>query len=106
VNVLFIYQITHSGSRKKLEFTPDSIIILDFSYGSKIFFGEVNHLSRLYTFSHFTHKYDYVSILKNTNENSKLCHESFGHLNFKYLDHLSKDYPTFIMQMQFTRATY
>jgi hypothetical protein len=106
VNILSIYQITHSGSRKKLEFTPDSVIIFDLSYGSKIVVGEVNHLSRLYTLSHFTHKYDYVSLLTHTNEKSKLCHKSFGHLNFKYLDHLSKDYPTFIMQMEFTRATY
>jgi hypothetical protein len=63
MNLLSIYQITHSGSRKKVEFTPDSVIIYDLLNGSKIFIGEVNHHSRLYTFSHFTHKSNYASLL-------------------------------------------
>jgi hypothetical protein len=70
VNLLSIYQITHSGSGKKVEFTPDSVIISDLSDGSKIVVGEVNHHSRLYTFSHFTHKYDYISLLTHANEDS------------------------------------
>jgi hypothetical protein len=36
MNLLSIYQITHSGSGKKLEFTLDSVIIFDLSDGSKL----------------------------------------------------------------------
>jgi hypothetical protein len=70
MNLLSIYQITHSGSGKKVEFTLDSVIISDLSDGSKIVVGEVNHHSGLYTFSHFTHKSDYVSLLTHANEES------------------------------------
>jgi hypothetical protein len=90
MNLLSIYQITHSGSGKKVEFTPDLVIIYDSSNGSKIVVGEVNCYSRLYTFSHFTHKSDYVSLLTHANEQSSLWHERFGNMNFKYLDKLSK----------------
>jgi hypothetical protein len=64
MTILSIYQITHLGSRKKVEFTSDSVIIFYLSDGSKIIFGEVNHHSRLYTLSQFTHEYDYIYILK------------------------------------------
>jgi hypothetical protein len=33
-NILSIYQITHFGSRRKVEFTPDSAVITDISIGS------------------------------------------------------------------------
>jgi hypothetical protein len=72
-----------------VEFSLDLVIIYDFLDGSKIIVGEVNHHSRLYTFSHFTHKSDYVYLLTRDNEECRLWHERFGHLNFKYLDHLS-----------------
>jgi hypothetical protein len=68
VNLLSINKITHLGSGKKVEFNPDSVIIFDLSNGLKIIVGEVNHHSRLYTFSKFTHKYDYISILTYDNE--------------------------------------
>jgi hypothetical protein len=90
MNLLSIYQTTHLVLGKKVEFIPDSVIIFDSLDGSKIVVGEVNHHSRLYAFSHFTHKSDYVSILTHANEESKLWHEMFGHLNFKYLYQLSK----------------
>ena len=73
-----------------MELTLNSIILSDLSDGSKIVVGEVNYHSRLYTFSHFTHKYDYVYLTTRANEESRLWHERFGHMNFKYLDQLSK----------------
>ena len=33
MNILSIYQITHLGSGKKVEFTPDSVIISNLSDG-------------------------------------------------------------------------
>ena len=90
MNPLSIYQITYLGSGKKVEFNLDSVIISDLLDGSKIVIGEVNHHSKFYTFSHFSHKYDYVSLITHANEESRLWHERFWHLNFKYLDQLSK----------------
>ena len=72
VNLLSICQITHSCLGKKMDFTPQSFIIFDLSDGSKIVVGEVNHHFKLYTFSHFTDKYDYVSLLTHDNEDSRL----------------------------------
>jgi hypothetical protein len=82
--------MTHSGLGNKFEFTLDSVIIPDLSNSSKIGAGKVNHHSRLYIVSHFTHKSDYISLLTHDNEESKSWHERFGNLNFKYLDQLSK----------------
>jgi hypothetical protein len=43
MNLLSIYQITQSGTRKRVEFTPDSVTIYDMHDNSKIVVGEVNH---------------------------------------------------------------
>jgi hypothetical protein len=43
VSLLSIYKIVHSGTGKKVDFTPDSVIISDLLDGSKKFVGEVNH---------------------------------------------------------------
>jgi hypothetical protein len=53
VNLLSIYQIVHSGIGKRVEFTPDSVTIYDMHDKCNYFVGEVNHWSRLYTFSNF-----------------------------------------------------
>jgi hypothetical protein len=47
MNMLSVYHITHSGSGKKVEFTPDSMSIFDMQGNSKIYVGEVNHKSWL-----------------------------------------------------------
>jgi hypothetical protein len=36
MNLLFIYQITHSGIGKRVEFTPDSVIISDMVDGFRV----------------------------------------------------------------------
>ena len=56
-NLLSIYQITRSVSRRKVEFTPDSAVITDISTGSQLAHGITDHGSRLYFFSHFVPKY-------------------------------------------------
>jgi hypothetical protein len=55
-NLLSIYNITHSMSGRKVEFTPDSAVITDISTGSQLAHGIANHGSRLYFFSHFVPK--------------------------------------------------
>jgi hypothetical protein len=52
--------------------------------------GEVDHHSKLYTFSHFVPKYDYVMLLTHVNEESILWHEIVGHLKFRYLQQINK----------------
>ena len=44
-NILSIYQITHSGTRKSVEFTPDSIIVRDLHSKALVAVGEVDHRS-------------------------------------------------------------
>jgi hypothetical protein len=50
VNLLFVYQMTNSGTGKKFIFTPNSMDIYDMQTNSRVATGEVNHQSRLYTF--------------------------------------------------------
>jgi hypothetical protein len=72
MNLLSIYQITHLGPGKKVEITPDLVIISDLSDGSKVVVGEVNQHSNFYTYSHFTCKSYYVYIITHDNEESRL----------------------------------
>jgi hypothetical protein len=59
MNFLSVYQITQKG--KKVEFTSDSVLVIDMHDNSIIVIGEVNHKSRLYKFTKFS--YDDSSIL-------------------------------------------
>jgi len=52
-NLLSVYQMTHTGSPKRVIFGPDSVEITDISTGSIIAKGIANHASRAYEFSHF-----------------------------------------------------
>jgi hypothetical protein len=63
MNLLSIYQITHTGTGKRVEFTPGFMTIYDMHDNSKIVVGEVNHQSRLYTFSKFIAKYEPALLL-------------------------------------------
>ena len=51
VNLLFVYQMMNSGTKNKLIFTPNFMDIYDMKTNSRVSTGEVNHQSRLYTFS-------------------------------------------------------
>jgi hypothetical protein len=52
-NLLSIYQITHSGTWKTIEFAQDSVHIRDSETNTIISIGIVDHVSYLYSFSHF-----------------------------------------------------
>jgi hypothetical protein len=56
---------------------------------SRVATGEVNHQSRLYTFSEFIEP-DYALLLTHAYESSRIWHERFGHLNFRYMQYISK----------------
>jgi hypothetical protein len=77
------------GTRNKFIFTPNAVEIYDMQTNSNVSTGEVNHQSRLYTFSEFI-KPDYALLLTHADESSRIWNERFGNLNFKYMQHLNK----------------
>jgi hypothetical protein len=89
VNLFSVYQMTNSSTRKKFIFTPNSMDIYDMQTNSRVATGEVNHQSRLYTFSEFIEP-DFALLLTHADESSRIWHEMFGHLNFRYMQQLSK----------------
>ena len=52
-NMLYVYQMTHTGSPKQVLFGPDSVEIINISTGDIVEKGIVDHASRAYYFSHF-----------------------------------------------------
>ena len=82
--------MTHTGSPKKVIFSPDDVEITDISNGKVITKDTVDHTSKVYMFSHFLPYSNPSSLLIHANEESKLWHEIFGHLNYKYLSDLSQ----------------
>ena len=84
-NLLSIYQITHYGCGKKVEFLPDTVVVKNLKDDSMVVVGKENHETRLYSFSHFVSKSTSLAFLTHSNTQSKLWHERFGHLNYCYL---------------------
>jgi hypothetical protein len=80
-----MYQIIHIGTSKRVDFSLDSVTIFDMEDNFKCVVDEVDHKSRLYTFSKFVAKLDSTLLLTHANDDSNLWHEIFGHLNFKYM---------------------
>jgi hypothetical protein len=89
INLLFIYQMKNFGTGKKVIFTPDALDIYDMQTNSRVVIGEVNHQSRIYTFSEFIEP-DYALLLTYADEISRIWNERFRHLNFRYMKQISK----------------
>jgi len=90
MNLIFVYQIMHFGTGKRVEFTLDSTTISNMHDNSTIVVGEVNHQYHLCSFSKFVAKSYSALLLRHVDDTSILCHERFNHLNFKYMQHLCK----------------
>jgi hypothetical protein len=84
INILSMYHMTNSGTEKRVIFTPDAVDIYDMQTNSRVSTGEVNHQSRLYTFSKFIEP-NYALLLTHVDESSRIWHKRFGHLNFRYM---------------------
>ena len=52
-NMLSVYQMTNTGSPKRVIFGPDSVEITYISTANIIVKGAANHASKAYEFSHF-----------------------------------------------------
>ena len=50
-----------------------------------------NHHAKAYEFSHFVADAKLTAFLTHGNEVSRMWHESFGHINFKYLQQFQKN---------------
>jgi hypothetical protein len=77
INLLFVYQMKNSRTRNKFIFTPNAVDIYDMQTNSRFATSEVNHQSRLYTFSEFIEPY-FALLLTHVDESSKIWHEWFG----------------------------
>jgi hypothetical protein len=82
-NLFYVYQISQNG--RKVEFTPDSITIMDLEDNALIAVGKVDHESLPYAFSHFVPNSHSIALITGSNSMSKLWHRRFVHLNFHYL---------------------
>jgi hypothetical protein len=89
VNILSMYQMKNSNTKKRDIFTLDAMDIYDMQTSSRVATGEVNHQSRLYTFFEFIEP-DFALMLTHVNESSRIWHEIFEHLNFIYMQQLRK----------------
>jgi hypothetical protein len=88
-NNLSMYQMKKFDTRKRVVFTHDVVVIYEIQTNSKVATGEVNHESRLYTFSKFI-KTNFALLLTHADESSRIWHERFEHLNFIYMQQLRK----------------
>ena len=82
--------MTHTGYPKKFIFSHDEVEITEISSGKVIAKGVANHTSKVYMFSHFLPYSNPFSLLIHANEESKLWHEIFVHINNKYLSNLKE----------------
>jgi hypothetical protein len=89
VNLLSMYHMTSSCIEKRVVFTPDAMDIYEMQTNSMVSTGEVNHQSRLYTFSEFIEP-DFALLLTHADKRSRIWHERFGNLNFRYIKQLRK----------------
>ena len=82
--------MNHTGSPNKVILSPDDVEIIEISNGKVIEKGVADHTSKVYMFSHFLSYSNPSALLIHANEASKIWHEIFGHLNYKYLSDLSE----------------
>jgi hypothetical protein len=89
LNLIFMYHMKIYDTRKRFIFTPDAMDIYDVKTNSRVATGEVNHQSRLYTFSEFIEP-DYALLLTHADESNRIWHERFGNSYLIYVKQLRK----------------
>ena len=84
-NLLSIYQITHSGEGKTVEFSPHQVVIKDLKDPKHVLANRiVDDITRLYKFDNFGSSV----FVSHSDDLRKLWHEQFGHLNYLSLQQL------------------
>jgi transposase InsO family protein len=88
-NLLSVYQITHSGEGKTIEFSPHQVVIKDLKDPKHVLAtGIVDDITRLYKFDNFGSSYFSSVFVAHSDDLRKLWHERFGHLNYRSLQKL------------------
>eukprot|EP00253_Pinus_taeda_P028485 PITA_28485 len=91
-NLLFVYQISHSGEGKIVEFSPQDVVIKDLKDPRQILATSIaNDSTRLYKFHNFGSSNLPSVFVAHNDEVSKLWHERFGHLSYHSLQNLCKE---------------
>jgi hypothetical protein len=87
--LLLVYQITHSGEGKTVEFSPHKVVIKDLKYHKHVLAtGIVDDITRLYKFDNFGSSSFSSVFVAHSDDLSKLWHEQFGHLDYRSLQQL------------------
>ena len=80
---LFTYKTLYFSSNS--DFNPYMVEITEISTDQVIAIGYADHHERMYKFSSFLPTSNDQALLSHANEVSKLWHQIFGHMNYKYL---------------------
>jgi hypothetical protein len=84
-----VYQITHSGEGKTIEFSPHQVVIKDLKDPKHVLAtGIVDDITRLYKFDNFGSSSFPSVFVAHSDDLRKLWHERFGHLNYHSLQQL------------------
>jgi hypothetical protein len=85
-NLLSVYQITHSGEGKTIEFSPHQVVIKDLKDPKHVLATRiVDDITKLYNFDNFGLSSFSSVFVAHSDDLSKLWHERFGHLNYRSL---------------------
>ena len=85
-NLLSVYQITHSGEGKSIEFSPHQVVIKDLKYPKHVLAtGIFDDITRLYKFENFGSSSFPSVFVTHSDDLRKLWHEHFGYINYHSL---------------------
>jgi transposase InsO family protein len=88
-NILSVYQITHLGEGKTVEFSPHQVVIKDLKYPKHVIAtGIADDITKLYKFDNFGSSSFSSVFVAHSDDLSKLWHEQFGHLNYRSLQQI------------------
>jgi transposase InsO family protein len=88
-NFLSVYQITHSGEGKTVEFSRHQVVIKDLKDPKHVLVtGIADDITKLYKFDNFGSSTFSLVFVAHSDDLSKLWHERFGHLNYHSLQQL------------------
>ena len=82
--------MTHKRVPKRVSFIHNDVEIMELASSKLVAKGLANHHAKAYEFSHFVADAKPTALLNHGNEVSRMWCERFGHLNFKYFQHLQK----------------
>jgi hypothetical protein len=87
--LLSVYQITHSGEGKIIEFSPHQVVIRDLKDPLHVLAtGIADDITRLYKFDNFGSSSFPSTFFSHSDDLRKIWHEQFGHLNNHSLQQL------------------